>query len=167
MAKSKQKKGKEGAKSGSGTIVSNKRATKEFAIVEKFEAGIELKGTEVKSIRNGKMNLQDAFARVENGQLFLYGADIQPYERASHEQHEARRPRRLLMHKKEIFRLFSKSDIRGNAIVALRAYWKDRRVKIEIGLGRGKAHEDKREDLKRQIGDREAQRAMANFNRRK
>ncbi|MEM9478823.1 MAG: SsrA-binding protein SmpB [Verrucomicrobiota bacterium] len=160
----KGKKNKSG--SDSDTIVSNKKALRDFIILEKFEAGIELKGTEVKSIRDGKMNLQDAFGRVENGQLFLHGCDIQPYERASHEQHLPRRPRRLLMHKKEIERLFSKSEIRGQTIIALRAYWKNRRVKIEIGLGKGKAQTDRREDLKKRVADREAQRAVANFNRR-
>lgn len=162
MAKGKKNK----SSSDSDTIVSNKKALRDFIILEKFEAGIELKGTEVKSIRDGKMNLQDAFGRVENGQLFLHGCDIQPYERASHEQHLPRRPRRLLMHKKEIERLFSKSEIRGQTIIALRAYWKNRRVKIEVGLGKGKAQTDKRDDLKKKVADREAQRAVANFNRR-
>ncbi|MEM0895929.1 MAG: SsrA-binding protein SmpB [Verrucomicrobiota bacterium] len=162
MAKGKKNK----SSSDSDTIVSNKKALRDFIILEKFEAGIELKGTEVKSIRDGKMNLHDAFGRVENGQLFLHGCDIQPYERASHEQHLPRRPRRLLMHKKEIERLFSKSEIRGQTIIALRAYWKNRRVKIEVGLGKGKAQTDKRDDLKKKVADREAQRAVANFNRR-
>ncbi len=163
MAKGKKKK----AGQDSDTIVSNKKALRDYHISERFEAGIELKGTEVKSIREGKMNLQDAFARIDNGQIILHGCDIQPYERASHEQHLPRRPRRLLMHKKEIERLYSKSETKGQTLVALRAYWKNRRVKIEIGLGKGKAHQDQREDIKKRVMDREAQRAVANFNRKR
>jgi len=146
-------------------IATNKKALRDYHVIEKYEAGIQLVGTEVKSIREGHINLRDAYARVEGGQLFLYGCDIQPYARASHEQHLPKRPRRLLLHKKEIHKIFVKSDIRGNAIIALRAYFKGRRVKIEIGIGKGKAHGDKREDIKTRVMDREAQREMARFNK--
>lgn len=147
-------------------IAQNKKALRDYHILEKFEAGIELKGTEVKSIRGGKINLRDAFARVEKNEVILYGCDIQPYERASHEQHTAKRPRKLLLHKKEIAKLFLKSNIRGNAIVALRAYWRNRHVKIEIGIGKGKDHKDQREDIKKRVMNREAEREMARFNKR-
>lgn len=146
-------------------IATNKKALRDYHVLEKYEAGIQLVGTEVKSIREGKINLRDAFARVEKGQMFLYGCDIQPYERASYEQHLPKRPRRLLLHKKEIHKIFVKSEVRGNAIIALRAYWKGRNVKIEIGIGKGKAHGDKREDMKGRVMDREAQREVARFNK--
>ncbi len=149
-----------------GDIATNRKAPRDFHFLEKYEAGIELKGTEVKSIRQGKINLGDAFARVDRGQVFLHNCDIQPYERASHEQHEARAPRRLLLHKHEIFKLYGASQQKGLTIVATRAYWKDRRVKIEIAVGRGKTKGDQREDIKEKVENREAQREMARFNER-
>lgn len=148
-------------------IATNRKAPRDYHILEKFEAGIELKGTEVKSIRAGHINLGDAFARIERGQCFLYGCDIKPYEKASHEQHEARRSRRLLLHKNEILKLYAASQQKGLTLVALRAYWKDRRVKIEIAVGKGKTHGDQRQDLKKRVENREAQREMARFNERR
>lgn len=129
--------------------------------------GIELRGTEVKSIRAGLANLSNAFARVENGEVFLYDADIQPYERASHIQHEPKRPRKLLLHKAEIAKLFSASAVQGQALVALRLYWKNSLVKVEIGIGRGKTAIDKRHDLKEKAIKRETDRTIAAFNRRR
>jgi SsrA-binding protein len=148
-------------------IATNRKALHNYQIVDRFEAGLELKGTEVKSIRSGLANINNAFARVENGQVFLYGADIQPYERASHEQHDPKRSRRLLMHKKEIERLFGQTSIKGLALVALRLYWKGHRVKLELGVGKGKDTVDRREDIKRRTADRETAREMAKFNRRR
>jgi SsrA-binding protein len=148
-------------------IATNKKALRDYEILEKYEAGIQLVGTEVKSIRGGKLNLRDAFARVEGGQMFLYGADIQPYEKASIENHVAKRPRRLLLHKKEIYKIFLKSEVRGCTIVALRAYWKGRRVKIEIGIGKGKGQTDKREDIKKRVMKLEADREVARFHKGK
>jgi SsrA-binding protein len=121
----------------------------------------------VKSIRAGHINLGDAFARIERGQAFLYGCDIKPYEKASHEQHEARRSRRLLLHKNEILKLYAASQQKGLTLVALRAYWKDKRVKVEIAVGKGKTHSDQRQDLKKRVENREAQREMARFNERR
>jgi SsrA-binding protein len=154
-------------KHASGDIATNRKAPRDFHLLEKYEAGIELKGTEVKSIRAGHINLGDAFARVERGQCFLYGCDIQPYEKASHEQHEARRSRRLLLHKNEILKLYAASQQKGLTLIALRAYWKDKRVKIEIAVGKGKTHSDQRQDLKKRVETREAQREMARFNERR
>jgi len=148
-------------------IASNRKAPRDYHILEKYEAGVELKGTEVKSIRAGHINLGDAFARIERGQAFLYGCDIRPYEKASHEQHEARRSRRLLLHKNEILKLYAASQQKGLTLVALRVYWKDKRVKIEIAVGKGKTHSDQRQDLKKRVEDREAAREMARFNERK
>jgi len=147
-------------------IASNRKARHDYTIVDTYEAGIELKGTEVKSIRAGRINLRDSFARVERGEVILYGVDIQPYERASFEQHESKRPRRLLLHKQEIRKLFGQTAEKGLTLVALRAYWRGSRVKIELGVGRGKSKVDNRHELKKRVETREAARAMADFNRR-
>jgi SsrA-binding protein len=150
----------------SAEIASNRRAYHNYRIIDKIEAGIELKGTEVKSIRAGLANLNNAFARVETDGVFLYDADIQPYVRASHEQHEPKRRRKLLLHKAEIERLFEASSVKGQALVALRLYWKNHRVKLELGLGQGKTHGDKREDLKEKAVRRETERDLSSFQKR-
>jgi SsrA-binding protein len=150
----------------SADIASNRKAGRDFHILERYEAGIELKGTEVKSVRAGKVNISDAFARVERGQVMLYGCDIQPWQTAGEWfQHAAKRPRRLLLHKREILKLEAASAIRGCTLPLLRMYWKNRRVKVEIGVGKGKTHTDQRQDLKKRVELREAQREMARFNR--
>ncbi|MEI6398978.1 MAG: SsrA-binding protein SmpB [Pseudomonadota bacterium] len=148
-------------------ISSNRKAFHDFQILEKIEAGMELKGTEVKSIRAGLVNMTNAFARVENGQLFLYGVNIQPYERASHEQHDPKRNRRLLANKSEINKLFAQCAIKGHTLVALRMYWKGSRVKIEIGVGKGKEDRDKRMDLKQRVESREIDREISRFNKKR
>jgi SsrA-binding protein len=147
-------------------IASNRRALHEFHISQRIEAGIELKGTEVKSIRAGLANLGGAFARVENGQVLLYGADIQPYERASHEQHDPKRSRRLLVHRAEIDKLLGLTTVQGYTLVALRMYWKGQRVKVELGVAKGKEAHDKRATLKSKATERETQREVFRFNRR-
>lgn len=147
-------------------IATNRRAFHSYQILEKIEAGIELKGTEVKSVRAGLASLNNAFARVETNEVFLHDADIQPYERASHTQHEPKRKRKLLLHKAEITRLFMASAVKGQTLVALRLYWKNHRVKLELGIGRGKSTLDKREDLKEKAVRRETDRAIAAFNKR-
>lgn len=144
-----------------GDIATNRKALRDFHIKERYEAGIELKGTEVKSIRAGAVDLTGAFARVENGEVFVYGMTVQPYERASHEQHEAKRVRRLLLHRREIDRLFAASNIKGNALVPIRLYWKNGLVKVELGIGKGKDKVDRREDLKVRALQREVERAVA------
>ena len=144
----------------------NRKALRDYHILERVEAGLELKGTEVKSVRAGHANINNAFARVEGGQVFLYDADIQPYERASFEQHEPKRSRRLLLHKTEIDRLFGLTQIKGNTLVALRLYWKKSRVKVELGVGKGKEARDKRQDIKKRVTQRETEREIARFNRR-
>ncbi|MEI6351872.1 MAG: SsrA-binding protein SmpB [Verrucomicrobiota bacterium] len=150
----------------SAEISVNRRALHDYHILERFEAGIELKGTEVKSIRGGFANLNQAFARVENGQVFLYDLDIQPYIRASFEQHVAKRPRKLLLHSREIEKLFAASSVGGHTLVGLRMYWKGHRVKIELGVGKGKVAHDKREALKKHATKREMDREMAQFNKK-
>jgi SsrA-binding protein len=145
----------------------NRKALRDYHILERLEAGIELKGTEVKSIRGGLANINNAFARVEGREIFLYDVDIQPYVRASHEQHEPKRRRRLLLHRKEIDRLLGLTQIEGRTIVALRMYWKDARVKVEIGVGKGKEQRDQRADIKARVTKREMDREAANFNKRR
>lgn len=145
-------------------IAVNRKAPRDYHILERYEAGMELRGTEVKSIRQGRINISDAFARVEKGQVWLYGCDIQPYDKASHTQHEARRTRRLLLHKREIDKLAGSSQIKGLALPILRMYWKDQRVKVELGVGKGKDFADQRQDLKAKVEKREAQRVVKSFN---
>lgn len=149
-----------------GEISVNRKALHEYHILERFEAGVELKGTEVKSIRAGFANLSNAFGRVERGQVFLYDADVQPYARASFEQHAPKRSRRLLLHKKEIERIQSLTQIKGHTLVALRMYWKDARVKVELGIAKGKESTDKRQDLKARATKREVDREVARFNKK-
>ena len=152
--------------SASGQIARNPKALRDFLILEKFEAGLALRGTEVKSIRQGKINLRDAFCRVDKGNVIMHGCEIQPYEHASHEQHTGKRPRQLLLHRREIRKLQAAVEQRGHTIVALRCYWKDRRVKVEIATAQGKAAHDRRQDLKKRVALREAQRELARFNKR-
>ena len=144
----------------------NKKAGRDFHILATYEAGIELRGTEVKSIRLGKVNIQDAFARIERGEMWLYGCDIQPYEKASHTQHSAKRPRRLLMHRREIDKLFGQTQIKGQTLVALRMYFKNQRVKVELGVGKGKNFADQRQDLKKKAENRDVERELAHLKRR-
>jgi len=151
----------------SGDVATNKRANREFHITDKFEAGLVLRGTEVKSIREGKVNIRDAFARLDRNELWLYGCDIQPWQTAgSYFQHEAKRPRKLLVHKSEILKLSQATLQKGFTIVCLRLYFKGRRVKVELGLAKGKSHSDQRHDLKKKTELREAQREVARFNKR-
>jgi SsrA-binding protein len=145
--------------------INNRKAFRDYHILDRYEAGIELKGSEVKSIRAGKANINDAFARIENGEAFLYNADIQPYERASHEVPSPKRIRKLLLHRHEIDKLYGESQVKGRALVVLKLYWKNRKLKAELGIGQGKVAHDKRADLKKRAVDRETAREVARFNR--
>src|ERR671926_429835 len=120
----------------------NRKALRDFHILDRYEAGVELKGSEVKSIRAGKANISDAFGRIENGEAFLYNADIQPYERASHEIPPAKRVRKLLLHRQEIDKLYGETQVKGRVLVVLKFYWKNGRVKAELGVRSGKAARD-------------------------
>src|SRR5437764_1824057 len=144
----------------------NRKALRDFHILDRYEAGIELKGSEVKSIRAGKANISDAFARIENGEAFLYNADIQPYERASHEIPPAKRIRKLLLHRQEIDKLYGESQVKGRALVVLKLYWKNGKLKAELGVRQGKVGEDHWGDLKKRAIDRETAREVARFNRK-
>src|SRR3982750_2710389 len=144
----------------------NRKALRDFHILERYEAGIELKGAEVKSIRAGKANISDAFARVEKGEAFLYNADISPYEKASHEVPPPKRARKLLLHRHEIDKLYGETQVQGRALIVLKLYWKNGKLKAELGVGQGKVARDKRMDLKKRAVDRETQREVARFNRK-
>ena len=141
-------------------IVTNSKARRDYHILETFEAGIVLHGTEVKALRAGKGQIGDAFARVENNEVFLYNAHIDEYSHGNLNNHQPKSPRKLLLHKSEIRKLFSLVSIKGNALVPLALYWKNGKVKVSIGVGKGKAQFDKREDLKRRDSDRELKRAQ-------
>jgi SsrA-binding protein len=145
-------------------IATNRKARRDYQIDATYEAGVVLVGTEVKSIRAGKMTINDAFARVEKDQVWLFNCHIQPYEKASHTQHDATRQRRLLLHRGEINKLIGLTQQKGLSLPVLRAYWQGQRVKFEIGVGRGKDQGDKREDVKKREENREAQRAARSFN---
>ena len=143
------------------TIATNRKAYHDFHIEEKFEAGIALTGTEVKSLREGKANLKDSFARIRDGELYLTNAHISPYSCGNIYNHEPKRDRKLLMHKREIDRLYGKVRERGYTLVPLSMYFNEKnRVKLEFGLGKGKRSFDKREDIKqrdeKRINDRES-----------
>src|SRR5256712_6734819 len=124
----------------------NRKALRDFHILERYEAGLELKGSEVKSIRAGKANINDAFARIENDEAFLYNADIQPYEKASHEIPTAKRVRKLLLHRQEIAKLYGETQVKGPALVVPKPYWKNGRAQAELGAGAAKlAHANQAE----------------------
>jgi SsrA-binding protein len=140
-------------------IVTNSKARRDYHILETFEAGIVLKGTEVKALRAGKGQIGDAFARVDNNEVFLYNAHIDEYSHGNQLNHQVKAVRKLLLHKTEIRKLFGLASVKGNALVPLSMYWKNGRVKVALGVGKGKAQFDKREDLKKRDSDRELKRA--------
>lgn len=140
-------------------IVSNPKARRDYEILDTFEAGVVLKGTEVKALRAGKGQIGDAFARVENGQVFLHNTHIDEYSFGNLNNHQPKGVRKLLLHKSEIRKLAELSAVKGHALVVLSLHWKNGRVKALIGVGRGKVQYDKREDLKKREADRETKRA--------
>jgi SsrA-binding protein len=140
-------------------IVNNPKARRDYHILETFEAGIVLRGTEVKSLRGGKGQIADAFARVENNEVWLHNAHIDEYSHGNLQNHVPKAPRKLLLNRGEIRKLFELSSVKGNAVFPLSFYWKNGKVKVLLGVGKGKAHQDKREDLKRRESDRELKRA--------
>src|SRR5207237_3734114 len=140
-------------------ILSNPKARRDYHIMETFEAGIVLRGTEVKSLRAGKGQIADAFARVEKDEVFLHNAHIDEYAHGNLQNHLPKAPRKLLLHKSEIRKLFGLASVKGNALVPLAFYWKNGHVKVTLGVGKGKVEFDKREDIKKRESDRELKRA--------
>jgi len=136
-------------------ILTNSKARHNFHILETFEAGIVLRGTEVKVLRAGKGQIRDAFARVENGEVSLHNAHIDEYSHGNLQNHQPKAPRKLLLHKSEIRKLAGLAAVKGNALVPLAFYWKNGKVKVALAVGKGKAQYDKREDLKQREADRE------------
>lgn len=141
-------------------IVTNSKARRDYHILETFEAGIVLHGTEVKALRAGKGQIADAFARVEKNEVFLYNAHIDEYSHGNLQNHQPKAVRKLLLHKAEIRKLFELASVKGNALFPLSFYWKNGKVKVALGVGKGKAQYDKREGLKRRESDRELKRAQ-------
>jgi len=150
------KKGKKQRAPASGDVATNRRAGHRFELIEKFEAGIELRGSEVKSLRNGKAQLSDAYAAIDHGEVWLRGLHIPPYEPASRENHDPERPRKLLLHRAEIERLLGKTAERGLTLVPTRIYFKGPRAKVELALARGKEGRDRR----REIAERDVRREV-------
>lgn len=140
-------------------IVTNPKARRDYHILDTFEAGIVLHGTEVKALRAGKGQINDAFARVENDQVYLHNAHIDEYSFGNLQNHQPKGVRKLLLHKSEIRKLFGLASVKGNAILALSLYWKNNKVKVQLGVGKGKVQFDKREDMKKRDADRETKRA--------
>jgi SsrA-binding protein len=145
---------------GQRAIASNRKAFFNYEVFDRAEAGLVLRGSEVKSIREGGFNFKDSFVEFRGGELFLVGCRIGPYSHANIQNHEEERTRKLLLHKREILKLGGKASEKGYTIVPLRAYFKNGRVKVEIGLARGKKAHDKRESIKRKDIERETRQAV-------
>lgn len=142
------------------TLAQNKKARHDFFIEETYEAGIVLQGTEIKSIRNGRVNLKDAFARVKSGEVYLHNMHVSPYEQGNRYNHDPLRARKLLLHKKQIDQLIGSTKEKGLTLVPLKVYIKNGYAKVLIGLGKGKKQYDKREDLKQKQAKRDVERAL-------
>jgi SsrA-binding protein len=142
------------------TEIRNSKALRDYFVDEKFEAGIQLRGTEVKSIRAGKAQINDAFARVEKGEIWLHGAHIEQYAFGNIHNHDAKRIRKLLLHRRHIDKIQHALEAGGRALVPLRMYFKDALVKVEVALGTGKKQHDRRDDLKKRVEMREVDQAL-------
>jgi SsrA-binding protein len=154
------KKGKK-RKAAPGDVATNRQASYRYELLERWEAGIQLQGSEVKSIREGRVQLKDGYATVRDGEVWLHNVHISPYAPAARENHEPERPRKVLMHKREIERLIGKTQERGLTLVPTRVYFKGRNAKVELALARGKDVRDRRRDLKAREQKREIERALS------
>jgi SsrA-binding protein len=146
--------------SGKKIICVNKKASHSYFIEDKYEAGLVLQGTEVKALRDGRANLKESYARIKDGEVFLYQCHISPYTHGNRQNHDPIRPRKLLLHKQEIRKLIGKVTERGYTLVPLRMYFFKGKAKLEFGLGKGKKLHDKRHSLKEKDANREMQRAF-------
>ena len=140
-------------------ILTNSKARRDYHILETVEAGIVLRGTEVKSLRAGKGQISDAFARVDKDEVWLYNAHIDEYSHGNLQNHQPKAPRKLLLHKSEIRKLFGLASVKGNALIPLSFYWKNGNVKVALAACKGKVQYDKRQDMKKRDADRELKRA--------
>ena len=146
--------------------ISNSKDRYKFSLGDMYEAGIVLQGTEVKSVRAGNAQISESYARILKDELFLFNAHISEYDYGGDQNHEPQRPRKLLLKKKEIDRLKAEIEAAGKTIVPIRLYFKDALIKCELAVGTGKNHRDKRQDLKKQVANREAQQALKSAMRR-
>jgi SsrA-binding protein len=158
--------GKAAEARGVRVVTTNRKAHHDYHILETVEAGIALQGTEVKSLRAGRMNLKDGYAEIRAGELFLVGVHISPYEQGNQFNHEPERRRKLLLHKREILRLGQKASEKGLTLVPLRVYFKSNRAKVELALAKGKRAYDKRAAIARRESERELDRALKEAKRR-
>lgn len=147
-------------------LTTNRKAKRNYEIVDYFEAGIALVGTEVKSVRDAKVSIDEAFAMIHKGEMWLHQARIEPYTHGNQFNHDPVRQRKLLMHRKEIDRIQAQVQQKNYTLVALDMHLKHGKVKVKLGLGKGKDHADKRETLKKRSSDRDAQRAIVEAKRR-
>jgi len=144
-------------------IADNRKARFDYHVVERFEAGMMLTGTEVKALRQGKANLKDSYARIKKGEVFVYQLHISPYTHATYDNHDPLRPRKLLLHRQEIRQLFGKVNERGFTLVPLRLYFRDGLVKMELALAKGKLKYDKRDSIRRRDEQRDLQRQRKDY----
>jgi SsrA-binding protein len=149
---------------GDQVVITNRKARHEYFVLESYECGMVLHGAEVKSIRNGRANLQDAYARIDEGEVWLYGMHVSPYEFSRGDLDPVRR-RKLLLHHKEIVELTRATEEKGVTLVPLRVYFKDGRCKVEVAIARGKARYDKRQAIAKRDADRETERALKEMRR--
>ena len=161
MAGSKKNAGEDGIK----VITRNKRAFHEYALFDRLECGLVLTGTEVKSLRDGQASLEEAYAKIEDGEVWLIGSDIPEYSMAHRENHKPKRPRKLLLHRQEIGKIVGKASERGFTLVPLQMYFKHGRAKVELAVARGKQMHDKREAKKKADAQREIRRALSDRRR--
>ena len=148
-------------------ILHNSKARRDYHILDTFEAGIVLRGSEVKTLRAGKAQINDAFARVEKDEVWLYNAHVDEYLQANRFGHQPTTPRKLLLHKSEIRKLQGLAAVKGNTLIPLSLYWKNGKVKVALGVGKGKVEFDKRQDIKDREADRELKRAAMRTMKRK
>ncbi len=144
-------------------IAENRKARHDYLIEDKFEAGLVLKGTEVKSLREGRANLKDSYAKIRNAELFVYQMHISPYSHATYDNHDSLRPRKLLMHKHEIKQLIGKITERGYALIPLLLYFREGKVKLQLALAKGKRKVDKRETIRRRDEQRDLDRQRKEY----
>lgn len=151
------------AKGNGRQIAQNRKARHDYTILETIEAGVSLRGTEIKAIRNGRINLKDGFVRFRNGEAYLFNVHISPYDQGNLFNHDPLRSRKLLMHKKQISKLHEQSQNKGMTVIPLKVYLKNGYAKVLVGLAKGKREYDKRETLKRKDQERQIQRALKDY----
>ena len=152
-------------KAAAGDLATNRRASHKYELIERFEAGIVLQGSEVKSLREGKTQIGDAYAVIERGEVWLRNAHIPPYAPAAEDNHDPERPRKLLLHRYEIERLIGRLQRKGLTMVHTRLYFKDGKAKVEIALARGKEHRDRRREIRDRDINRDVERELRDRNR--